>query len=122
MIGKKAIKYTINGIYGDVTNTDISLNNKVEDTYEKARHSYIERDIETFEDIEISGEIPGLPLSITMDEYFKIALIQAIEGIDVRNRDTANMIGYELKRLNGNIERLIREKDFEKIQEENTKE
>jgi len=74
----KGIKHTINGVFGEVTYTDVDLNGE----YYPSRHNSEERDINTKETISSTDELNGLPVGISMDDYFKMALLQKLDNIE----------------------------------------
>lgn len=91
----KGGKFYINGIYGDVTHCDIALNENGEEKYYKSRHNSMEQD-ENGKLINMTDEKSGLPLELTEEEYFKMALLQIMQ----ETNKTIRIIGEELKKLN----------------------
>lgn len=69
--------YNIDGIFGRVLHSDLELNGRCY----KARHSAEERKNETNETVSYRDETSGLPIDITMDDYFKMALLQKLDDI-----------------------------------------
>ena len=74
----KCIKNEINGIFGNVTYVDLELAGH----YYPSRHNAEERDVKTGETIVSYDETNGLPEDISMDDYFKMALLERLGGIE----------------------------------------
>ena len=83
----KAIKHEIDGVYGKVTYSDINLNGE----YYPSRHNSEERDINTKETISSTDELNGLPVGISMDDYFKMALLQKLDNIEKKLDNLQNV-------------------------------
>jgi len=83
----KSIKYEINGVYGNVTYADINLNGE----YYPSRHNSEERDINTHKTISLTDETNGLPNGISMDDYFKMALLQKLDNIEKKLNTPQNI-------------------------------
>ena len=84
----KGIKHQINGIFGEVTYSDIDLDGE----YYASRHSSEERSINTKETISSIDDVNGLPENISMDDYFKMALIQKLDNIEKKLNAPQNII------------------------------
>lgn len=74
----KRIKHQINGIFGEVTYADLELRGH----YFSSRHNSEERDVNTGNTIRFQDETNGLPENISMDDYFKMALLQRLGGVE----------------------------------------
>jgi len=75
---KKGIKHEINGVYGNVTYTDLNLDGE----YYPSRYNSEERSIDTQETISFTDELNGLPEGVSMDDYFGMALLQRLDNIE----------------------------------------
>ena len=73
----KGIKHTINGVFGEVTYTEVDLSGN----YYPSRYNSEERDINTKETISSTDELCGLPDNISMNDYFNVALLQKLDNI-----------------------------------------
>lgn len=75
---KKTIKHEINGVYGNVTYSDLNLNGE----YYPSRYNSEERSVNTRETISYTDEVNGLPEGVSMDDYFGMALLQRLDNIE----------------------------------------
>jgi len=83
----KGIKHTINGVFGEVTYTDVDLSG----WYYPSRYNSEVRDINTKETISSTDELNGLPEGISMDDYFKMALLQKFDSIEKKLDNLQNV-------------------------------
>jgi len=75
---EKGIKHEINGVYGNVTYAELDLDG----VYYPSRYNSEERSVDTQETISFTDETNGLPEGVSMDDYFKMALLQRLESIE----------------------------------------
>jgi len=104
MIGKTYKTTRINGIFGEVNIDSIQIDNE----YSKTRHYEEEMDIETGKEINFKDETLGLPDGISIDTYFKMALIQQLESI---NRSLGAINKYPQVTVKLDEETIIKLKD-----------
>ena len=83
----KVIKHEINGVYGNVTYGDINLNGN----YYPSRYNSEERSLDTRETISSTEELNGLPEGLSMDDYFKMALLQKFDSIEKKLDNLQNV-------------------------------
>jgi len=74
----KAIIHSIDGVYGQVKYGDIDLNGE----YYPSRYNSEEVSFDTKETISSTEELNGLPEGISMDDHFKMALLQRLDSIE----------------------------------------